>query len=530
MTAVNLKRGRLELAKRAIETIDSSRSPSPGAAHEPENAQRLTDLGNAERFVAQHSDHVRYVPQWDEFLTLEGACWKRDRIGSAYQLACDTVRSLWQEAADEKDSTERANLANHARQSERESRISALLKIARTDPRIVVEPEKLDADPWVLGVPNGAIDLRTGELRSMRPSDLITKLAGAPFDPDAQALKWKAYLNRILAGDIELERYLQRAVGYALTADISEQAFFFLYGLGANGKSVFLSVLRWLLNDYAATADSATFLARQHDGPRTDLARLEGTRLVTSLEAGENRRLDEELMKKITGGDPLTARQLYKAEREFVPQFKLLFAANHKPIIRGTADAIWRRVQLIPFLVTIPEAERNPYLSDELKDELPGILAWAVEGCLLWQEQRLRPPHVVQAAVEEYRAESDTIARFLEECCESDPSAVTPAKAIYVAYTHWAESMGEYRLSANALGRKLTEKGIPSEKIGTAQTSHRIGIRLRLSPPDEPTEAPSSALTPARRGRRFQSILEDYCLFQRTPPCARRIKSYRNCP
>lgn len=452
----------------------------------------LTDLGNAERFVAHHADHARYVPQWEKFLLWDGSRWKPDEVRAHVQLACETVRSLWQEAADAKDSTERASLAKHARESEREPRITALLRIATTDPRIIAEPEQLDANPWLLGVSNGVVNLRTGQLRQMSPEDLITKLAGSRFDPKATAPKWKGYLERVLGGDGELESYLQRLVGYLLTGLTIEQVFFFLYGLGGNGKSVFLTVLRWLLGDYAVSADSSTFLARQHEGPRTDIARLEGARLVTSLEAGENRRLDEELIKKITGGDVVTARKLYKAEREFVPQFKLLFAANHKPVISGTDIAIWRRVQLIPFTITIPEDERNRSLSDELKEELPGILNWAVEGCLLWQEQQLRPPQIVQAAVDAYRVESDTIGRFLSDSFELDPTAATSAKVIYLAYTRWAESMGEHRrLSANALGRKLTEKGIPSEKDKQTQTVYRLGIKVRDSGHEDSPEAPA---------------------------------------
>ena len=452
-----------------------------------------TDLGNAERFVEQHGDRIRYVPHWDKVLILEGARWKPDEMQAHYQLACETVRALWKEAADADDSNERAQIAKHAKESERESRISALLKIAKTDPAIVVEPEKLDSDQMLFGALNGVVDLRTGELRAMRPTDLITRVAGAPFDPSAQAPRWRAYLKRVLANDEELEHYLQRVVGYALTGDVSEQVFFFLYGLGANGKSVFLSVLRWLFADYAATADSATFLARNQDGPRTDLARLEGARLVTAMEAGENRRLDEELIKKITGGDVITARKLYHAEREFTPRFKLLFSANHKPIVRGSDHAMWRRVQLIPFTVTIPEGERNPHLADELRDELPGILAWAVEGCLLWIEQGLRPPARVVAAVAEYRTESDTIGRFIEECCDQDPTVATPSKAIYARYTAWADSVGEHKLSANMLGRKLKEKGFESENLGERQLAHRLGLRLRPESNGDPS-GPSSTV------------------------------------
>jgi putative DNA primase/helicase len=470
------------LPELAVAEVTVSRSP-------------LTDVGNAERFIARHGANVRYVPAWDRFLTWKGMRWRVDDLGEVYQLAIDTVKSVSREEALQTDDTAmRADLANHGKQSEREPRVTALLKIARTYPALVRRPEDFDVDPLLLGTSNGVIDLRRAYLREALREDAITKFCGAPWDPTAEAPRWMQFLSEIFAGNEELVEYVQTAVGYSLTALTTEHTFWFCWGPGANGKTVFLNILRAILGDYAAMADAASFMEKRNDGPRSDLARLDGARLVVASETGENRRLAESIIKQLTGGDFIVARRLYQAEFEFRPKLKLWLISNHKPVIRGTDVAIWRRVHLIPFSVVIPEEKRDLELENSLRHELPGILRWAVAGCQLWLERGLKAPEAVRSATEEYRQESDTLGTFLEERCDLVADGSTPAKELHAAYTRWAEDAREPPLTATMFGRKLTERGIPSEKVGRG-TKHRIGIRLlpQLSEPSENGSQPASA-------------------------------------
>src|SRR3990167_1056257 len=348
------------------------------------NVYNLTDLGNAERLATRNSDYLKYVPAWG-WLSWNGARWAREE-GAAWRLAKDTVRSIYAEAERGADEKERAAIATWAMRSESRDKISSMLTLAINETEIDTLPEVFDADPWLLNCTNGALDLRTCDPHPHNPADMITRIAGTLYDPDATCPLWLEYLDRIFAGNAALIGYLRRAVGYSLTRETGEQCLFFCYGTGANGKSTFLETIRALLGDYAQTAEFTTFLAKQSENVRNDIARMAGTRFIAAIEAGEGKRLAETLVKQLTGGDTVTARYLYQDYFEYRPAFKMWLAANHKPTIRGTDNAIWRRIRLVPFTVTIPEAERDSKLSSKLRGELPGILAWAIRGCLEWQD------------------------------------------------------------------------------------------------------------------------------------------------
>jgi len=436
---------------------------------------RLTDSGNAERLVALHGKDLRYCYAWKTWLVWDGKRWKKDGQGEVERRAKDTVRDLYAEASHWGDEHTRQSIAKWAIQSESERRIRAMISLARSEPGISVLPEELDRNPWLFNVANGTLDLRTGELRPHRREDLITKLSPVEYDPEAKAPLWESFLERVLQ-DEELIAFIQRAVGYALTGDTSEQVLFLLYGTGANGKSTFLETIRAMLGDYAQHTSFETFLARRGEGVRNDIARLVSARLVTAQEVESGRRLAESLVKLLTGGDTVTARFLYSEYFEFKPEFKLFLAANHKPIIRGTDLAIWRRIRLIPFTVTIPPEEQDHRLGEKLKKELPGILAWAVRGCLEWQERGLGLPPQVKAATEAYREEMDILAAFLNERCVISPEAVTPAKDLYAAYTQWCFEYGERPETQRSFGMRLSERGF--ERTKHKGRCHWRGITL----------------------------------------------------
>ena len=442
----------------------------------------LTDMGNAQRLVALHGSHLRYCYDWGAWLTWDGRRWQKDHVGAVEYQAKQTVRTIYQEAGREADDAAAKALVKHAFRSQNKARVDALVSLAQSEPDIPLRPEDLDTNPWAVNVRNGTLDLRTGRLRSHEPTDLITKLAPVPYEPGATCPLWEAFLDRIMAGNEALIGFLQRAVGYALTGSTRAQVMFILYGEGANGKSTFLETLQTLFGDYAQQSDAATFAVRQHDGPRNDVARLMGARLVATIETEEGQRLSEVLVKQVTGGDTITARFLHQEFFEFKPQFKLFLATNHKPEIWGTDHAIWRRIRLIPFTVTIPPAEQDEALPDKLVAELPGILAWAVEGCRQWLEQGLEEPDAVRAATGAYRDEMDLLAGFLSACCVLETRAQVWARDLYRAYQAWCQENGERELAQRTFGRKLTERGVKKQRsTGGKYVYLGLGLRADLA-------------------------------------------------
>jgi putative DNA primase/helicase len=436
----------------------------------------FTDVGNAQRLVAHHGADMRYVPRWRTWLVWDGRRWQRDETGEVERRAKQVIRGMLHEAAT-LDGDKRAALAAWALKSEQSGRIKAMIDLAKTEPRVAISYTALDQQPRKLTVQNGTLDLWTGQLGPFDRADLLTKLTDIPFDAEAPCETWEKTLSVIFGGDTELIRYVQRAIGYSLTGDTSEQCLHLCHGTGSNGKSTLLDILAELSGEYGQQADFQTFLDRRHDsGPRNDVARLAGSRLVRSSEVGDHKRLNEGLIKSLTGGDIITARFLYSEDFEFKPQFKLWLAANHKPVIRGTDYAIWRRIRLLPFEVTITADQADRELPKKLRAELPGILSWAVAGCLLWREQGLRPPDRVLAATADYKSESDIIASFIEENCEVDSSYKEPAGKLYTAYKRWCDENGEYAMTNTRFGRELSDRGYQVTRTMSGKV--RNGLQL----------------------------------------------------
>jgi putative DNA primase/helicase len=445
--------------------------------HNPKLRNPHTDLGLSERFVDEHGERVRYCPPWGKWLVYDGGRWVPDETGEVERLMKATVMGIYAEAAKEDDDAKRKALIDYARRSESAKRISDALRLARSEPDIPVLPRQLDADPWALNVLNGTIDLRTEELREHRRGDLITKLAPVSYDPYAKAPTFEAFLARLLPSEA-LRRFVQRVIGYAASGVVSEEILVILYGVGANGKSTLSNVVMEALGDYAMQAAPDLLMAKKGAHP-TELADLFGARFVTSVETDEGRRLAEGLVKQLTGRDRIKARRMREDFWEYDPTHTVFLATNHRPEVKGTDHAIWRRLKLVPFEVTIPEAEQDKKLPEKLRAELPGVLAWIVAGCRQWQQRGgLGEPEEVKAATTSYRADMDILAGFIEDRCVVEPDAWAKFSDLYGAYTGWCDEVGEKAETKRRFGTRLKERGFEPGK-GTDNISIRRGIGLR---------------------------------------------------
>ena len=377
----------------------------------------FSDLANAELMVKWFGPDLRYCHTWRKWLVWDGKRWKVDDTGAVVRQAADTVHSLYKLTSTIQDKEKRKELAKHALKCEAKRSLDAMISLAESQSEIVILSDQLDRDKHLLNVDNGTIDLRTGELREHRREDLITKLAPVRFDPEAKSPLFEKFLNDIFAGNQDMIQFVQRAIGYALTGDTSEQCLFIAWGGGENGKSTLIETILALVGDYGMSTPSQTLLAKRYDGIPNDLARLKGARFVAAVEVEEGKPLAESRIKQMTGGDTMNARFMRSEWFDFKPEFKVFLATNHKPQIKGTDHAIWRRIQLVPFTVQISKEKQDKHLAEKLLAELPGILNFAVQGCLDWQRDELRPPEEVTRATAKYRAESDEVGRFIGEWC-----------------------------------------------------------------------------------------------------------------
>jgi putative DNA primase/helicase len=439
---------------------------------------QLTDTGNAKIFAKLHGQDVRFCWTSKEWLIWDGTRWVKDKTGEIQQRAKDAAIHLWQSAIKVQDMHRRNALCKHALKSQYEGRIRAMITLAQSEPGVPVTEADLDCNAWLLNVQNGTLDLKTGTLRPHQRQDLLTRIIPVSYDPNAVCPTWDKFLADIAAGDHDLIHFLQKSVGYSLTGSVSEQVFFILYGAGANGKSTFINTILHLLESYAQQTPTETLLVKKHTNAiPNDVARLSGARFVAAVEAEHGRHLAEALVKQLTGGDTITARYLHKEFFQFNPTFKIFLSVNHIPVIKGSDHGIWRRIRLIPFNVTIPEDKRDPDLITKLEAEFAGILRWAVEGCRLWQNEGLKPPHSVNTAVEEYRLEMDTIGEFIEECCVVDPTAKTPFGALFTEYGDWLARNGVNFANKKEFADALTEHNFPSSR--SKGKRYRSGIRIK---------------------------------------------------
>ena len=451
-----------------------------GGPMEPDEYTQNNDEGNARAFVGRWKRSLRYCHDVGSWFVWNSKIWKKDDTQKQRHLYVTFCHDRHGEAQGPEDQKRWHQALNNGK-------ITAALSIAQCYPAVSCKLEDFDSKPWLFNAQNGSIDLKTGVLSSHRRGDLSTKLSCVSYDTKADCPTWRRFLLEIMGGDQELVNYLQRVVGYVMTGDTSEEAFFFCYGIGANGKSTFLEVLKFLLGDYGKSAEFSTFTEdADKAGARPDIVNLIGARLVMANESGQGKVLDTGLIKKMTGRDTMAARDLYKGMVEFVPVWKIFLVANHKPTIKDNSVGTWRRLHLIPFTVTFPEGKKDKGLRDKLLAELPGILNWALTGCLQWQEIGLSAPRKITEASKEYQDEMDPVGRFLADSCVTGHFDYyeAPAGKLFEEYKAWCAAAGEHEWSQTAFGKALAAKGYEKLRPTRQKPWRWKGIGLLTDVPD----------------------------------------------
>jgi putative DNA primase/helicase len=438
---------------------------------------QFTDATNAERLKKRHGRDIRYNAAWKKWLVWNGTQWHLDDGAFIHEKGLETVRSLYEELTKTDDYRERIEIEKFAVLSESMRRREAFVKAASLMSELNVTSEDLDPNAWFLNVKNGTVDVLTGEFREHKQEDMITKTANVEYNPQADCPLWKQFVREIMNFKAEMISFVQTAAGWALTGDTSEQTMFILFGSGANGKSTFLNTIMYIMGDYAIATPTETFMRKNGDQITNDIARLRGTRFVTTTEAEQGRRLSEPLIKQITGNDRMTARFLYGEFFSFVPTFKIFMATNHKPVIKGTDYGIWRRIKLIPFTTRIPEEKQDKHLEEKLREEASGILNWLLEGTMRWRREGMNAPQDILNATDEYRGEMDVIGNFIKECCVQQPGLTIRIRELFKAYQEWCEENNEHASSERFFGLRLKEMGF--ERSRTAEARFWSGLALR---------------------------------------------------
>lgn len=443
-------------------------------ADQPRKQYDMTDTGNAHRMYDRFGHIIRYSYNRKKWFYWDGKSWRLDDSGEIKKLAdmiCDDIKK---EAYQEQDEKTQADLLKWASKTASSRGKEAMIKECQHLHGVPASPDDFDSYSEYINCQNGIVNLRTGELLPHDSNFLMSKICHAEYDVDGKKPKmWLKFLNDVTNGNKELQEYIQRSVGYSITGSNREQCAYFLYGMGNNGKSTFLDTLADLLGGYASNAQPETIMMRKWSdgGAMSDIARLKSARFVTSEEPTEGVRLNEGLLKQLTGGSKITCRFLYADEFEYTPEFKIWIATNHKPVIRGTDFGIWRRIKLIPFEVNIPEEKVDKNLKYKLRAEFPQILRWAVEGCRKWLKYGISEPECVQMAVKEYKHEMDLLAGFIDQCVVIDYTCEEKMNAsdLFKVYIQWAKDNNEYEMSSkkffSEMGKKLPEKGRSAKGI-----------------------------------------------------------------
>ena len=449
-------------------------SPSE-ASLESEDRYPQSEAGDAESFAATVRGAALYDHSRRGWFLFGDHHWRRDTTGEVVQMAIKAMRRRQALALMTPDSDDRTKRIRRALGGEAEARIRHMLDIARTHPHLAIEGTEWDQDSWTLGVQNGVLDLKTGTLRSGHPDDRITKVAAVPYSAEATCPRWDRFILEVSDGDPALADFHHRSVGYALTGETSEQCFWIDYGPGGNGKSTYLETLtRYVIPEHSWTMSFpvSNWTESLSEYQRAELV---GKRLVVAKESEQQKRLNTEFVKSLTGQDSVNARHPYGRPFEFIPSAKFILACNHRPVIRDDSHGMWRRVRLVPFQRTFT---LDPTLPDELAREAPGILRWAVEGCLLWRKHGLDVPPAVSEATNEYQHESDTLGSFIAACCLEMDEVQVQAGHFYKAYDEWCDRnqiTDADRDSSRAVGERMKRTYRATE--GRYVTYHGIALR-----------------------------------------------------
>lgn len=440
---------------------------------------QFTDITNCDYFLNAYGDTIRYCSKWNKFLLWNGTCWEIDSENTVSAMYRDFVHEMYRALRVINDIKLQSDFEKHLKRSESYRRILSAIGIMTMTESIRIKSDKMDLDNYLFNAEKLTLNLKTGECQTPDKNNLITKKSNFIYDKNAKCPTWDMFLMQIFNNDMDLIHFVQKAMGYSLSGDMSEQCLFILWGTGANGKSTFLNVLQHLFGDYASTARTETFMKKTTE-QSNDLARLKGARLVTTSEAEQGKQLSESLIKQITGGDKLTARFLYGECFDFNPTFKIFMATNHKPSIKGSDNGIWRRIKMIPFTVTIPPEKRDKHLTEKLIAENSGILNWLLEGYVMWEKEGLcNEPKAVADATAEYRDDMDSIQTFINECLEVDASQKSRLdnSDLYGAYEKWCTKSNEHLMSHKWLSTQMQEKGFQKRLSNGARFWPGLSVR-----------------------------------------------------
>ncbi|HVX85286.1 MAG TPA: phage/plasmid primase, P4 family [Phycisphaerae bacterium] len=435
---------------------------------------KLSDIGNSERFAGHWQGKLIYVAGMGWFIWDEKR-WRLATKGEYIECAKKTVRAMYAEASRCEEEGYRAALADWAASCESEKRLMSMLRLAQSDPRLAVNADQLDADQMILNVENGTIDLRTLKLRPHDPAQLCTKLAPVTYDAAAKCATWLAFLDRIFAQDADLIGYVQRIFGNAITGDATAQILPILWGEGANGKSTLVGAIMAILGDYAGTAADTLLMAGRNEHP-CERADLQGKRFVAASETSSTAKFNMAIVKQLTGEPRIKARKMHGNYYEFLRTHKLFLQTNNKPRVSEDSEAVWRRLRLIPFNVIIPEAERDRRLLEKLVAEGSGTLNWLLIGCREWQEQGFGMSDAVADATRAYRAESDPIAGFIEDCCVLGADVTASSGALRSAYETWCKTQGAHPISGKAFAARLTKMQCEPDRNFSGRFWRGVGI------------------------------------------------------
>jgi putative DNA primase/helicase len=436
-----------------------------GGWDDDDEAPEFSDEDLALRFAAQHVYTMRHVAMWGRWYKWTGKVWAADEKRVAFSLSRQVARAAARECKKEA-----------AKSIASAKTVAAIERLAQADPRLATAIDVWDADPWLLNTPDGVVDLRTGKLRPHSSGDFMTKITAV--GPGGDRPRFELFMREIMAGDEEMIAFIQRVLGYCLTGDTREEAIFFFYGGGQNGKGVLTSTVEWLMADYCKSAGDEVFTESKNDRHTTEIARLKGARIVLVAEVEDGRRWNESRLKRMTGGDTITARFMRQDDFEFRPEFKPVIAGNHKPQIRNVNVAMRRRVNLLPFLVTIPKEKRDNTLKDKLKEEGSGILQWLIEGCLEYQRIGLSPPKSVVDATDAYFKDEDNVSTWIEERCEVGKGLSDISSKLFASWKDYAEKSGLFIGNNKKFKEEMNRLGYRNKKLGFGNVYE--GLRVSL--------------------------------------------------